>query len=122
MSGETPKLPDGPPRDGEDGIRQIVEAAPSQALIRKIFDAIPTQAHCNLPDGTNEFSNKRWQEFTGLSSEESSGWGWRNAYHPEDLPRAMEKWHALLAAGEAGEIEARLRRHDGVFRWFLFCS
>ena len=100
----------------------MVDAASSRALIRKIIDSIPTQAHCNLPDGTNEFSNKRWQEYTGLSSEESSGWGWQRAYHPEDLPRVMEKWQALLVTGEAGEIEARLRRHDGVFRWFLFRS
>jgi PAS domain S-box-containing protein len=103
-------------------LETLVDARPSQAWLRKIIDTIPTQAHCNLPDGTNEFSNKRWQEYTGLSSEESSGWGWQTAYHPEDLPRVMEKWRALLAAGEAGEIEARLRRHDGVFRWFLFRS
>jgi PAS domain S-box-containing protein len=112
---------------GQDATRDelaktLAEARPSPAWLRKIIDTIPTQAHCNLPDGTNEFSNKRWQEYTGLSSEECSGWGWQTAYHPEDLPRVMEKWRALLAAGEAGEIEARLRRHDGVFRWFLFRS
>jgi PAS domain S-box-containing protein len=94
----------------------------NELALRKIIDTIPTQAHSNLPDGTNEFSNKRWREYTGLSSEESSGWGWQRAYHPEDLPRVMEKWRALLAAGEAGEIQARLRRYDGVYRWFLFRS
>ena len=103
-------------KQAEDTVRA------NELALRKVIDAIPTQAHCNLPDGTNEFSNKRWQEYTGLSSEESSGWGWQTAYHPEDLPRVMEKWQALLAAGEAGGIEARLRRHDGVFRWFQFRS
>jgi PAS domain S-box-containing protein len=102
--------------------KTLAEAKSSEAWLRKIIDTIPTQAHCNLPDGTNEFSNKRWQEYTGLSSEESSGWGWQRAYHPEDLPRVMEEWRALLAAGEAGGIQARLRRHDGVFRWFQFRS
>jgi len=102
--------------------KTLAEAKSSEAWLRKIIDTIPTQAHCNLPDGTNEFSNKRWQEYTGLSSEEASGWGWQMAYHPEDLPRVMETWRALLATGESGGIQARLRRHDGVFRWFQFRS
>jgi PAS domain S-box-containing protein len=102
--------------------KTLGEARSSEDWLRKIIDTIPTQAHCNLPDGTNEFSNKRWQEYTGLSSEESSGWGWQAAYHPEDLPRVMEQWRALLTAGKAGGIQARLRRHDGVFRWFQFRS
>jgi formate hydrogenlyase transcriptional activator len=107
-------------RSREDLERILKEARTSEAWLRKIIDTIPTQAYCNLPDGTNEFSNKRWQDYTGLSSEESSGWGWQVAYHPEDLPRTLDKWRELLAAGEAGEIQARLRRHDGVYRWFLF--
>src|SRR5262249_11317249 len=80
---------------------------------------IPTIAWCNLPDGPNEFLNKRWHDYAGLTPEESHGWGWQAAVHPEDLPRLMDKWLELLASGEPGEIEARLRRHDGVFRWFL---
>jgi formate hydrogenlyase transcriptional activator len=100
--------------------RTLKEARSSEAWLRKIIDTIPAQAYCNLPDGTNEFSNQRWQDYTGQSSEESSGWGWQDAYHPEDLPRTMEKWRTLLASGEPGEIQARLRRHDGVYRWFLF--
>jgi formate hydrogenlyase transcriptional activator len=107
-------------RAQEDLEKTLAEARSSEAWLRKIIDTIPTQAYCNLPDGTNEFSNKQWQEYTGQSSDESSGWGWQAAYHPEDLSRTMEKWKALLAAGEAGEIQTRLRRHDGVFRWFLF--
>src|SRR5262249_50183929 len=48
------------------------------------------------------------------------GWGWQVTLHPEDLPKLMEIWKELLATGKPGEIEARLRRHDGVYRWFLF--
>jgi formate hydrogenlyase transcriptional activator len=107
-------------RGREELERILKEARTSEAWLRKIIDTIPAQAYCNLPDGTNEYSNKRWQDYTGLSSEESSGWGWQTAYHPEDLPRTMDKWRELLAAGEAGEIQARLRRHDGLYRWFLF--
>jgi PAS domain S-box-containing protein len=84
-----------------------------------IIDTIPTLAWCNLPDGSNEFLNKGWHEYTGLSPEESHGWGWQAALHPEDLPPLMEKWRKMLVSGESDEIEARLRRHDGVYRWFL---
>ena len=91
----------------------------SEVRLRQVIDAIPTLAWCNFADGPNEFLNKRWHEYTGLSPEESHGWGWQAAFHPDDLASVMEKWRQLLVSGEPGEIEARLRRHDGVFRWFL---
>jgi len=84
-----------------------------------MIDTIPALAWCNLPDGSNEFLNKRWHDYTGLSPEESGGSGWQTVIHPQDLPRMMEKWQEVLTSGEAGEVEARLRRHDGSFRWFL---
>ena len=91
----------------------------SETNLRRVIDTIPTLAWCNSPDGPNEFLNKRWHEYTGRSHEESTGWGWQAAFHPEDVPPMMKKWRELLASGESGEIEARLRRHDGVYRWFL---
>ena len=91
----------------------------SETNLRRVIDTIPTLAWCNTPDGPNEFLNKRWHEYTGSSHEESTGWGWQTAFHPEDVPPMMKKWRELLASGESGEIEARLRRHDGVYRWFL---
>ena len=96
------------------------QALLSSALhLRRVSDALPPLAWCNLPDGSNEFLNKRWHAYTGLSPEESHGWGWRVAFHPEDLPPLIKRWQELLISGEPGEIEARLRRHDGVYRWFL---
>src|SRR5229473_1540158 len=86
----------------------------------KIIDAIPTLAWSARPDGSNEFLNRRWHDYTGLSAEESLGWGWKTAVHPEDLGRLTAKWESILASGEPGESEARLRRADGVYRWFLF--
>jgi formate hydrogenlyase transcriptional activator len=91
----------------------------SEAKLRQVIDTIPTLVWCDLPDGPNEFLNKRWHEYTGLSPEESHGWGWQAAFHPEDIPPLMDKWQELLVSGKPGEIEARLRRHDGVYRWFL---
>jgi formate hydrogenlyase transcriptional activator len=100
-------------RNALDQVRQ------SEAKLRQVIDTIPTLVWCDLADGPNEFLNKRWHEYTGLSPEVSRGWGWQAAFHPEDLPLLMEKWRELLVSGEPGEIESRLRRHDGVYRWFL---
>ena len=83
-------------------------------------DAIPTLAWSARPDGSAEFLNRRWLDYTGLSAEEASDWGWTAAVHTEDRDRLMDFWRHLLASGEAGEIEARLRRYDGDYRWFLF--
>jgi formate hydrogenlyase transcriptional activator len=87
--------------------------------IRLIVDRIPAFTWSAHADGSVEFVNQRWREYAGLSAEESQGWGWQVAIHPEDLPSLMQKWRELLISGEAGDIEARMRRHDGVFRWFL---
>jgi PAS domain S-box-containing protein len=92
---------------------------PSEAQLRIMIDTIPALAWCCLPDGANEFTNKRWLEYTGLSQEEATGRGWRRPVHPDDLGRLMETWQAILASGEPGEEEARLRRFDGEYRWFL---
>src|SRR2546422_2889676 len=85
-----------------------------------IIDAIPTLAWCARPGGSNEFLNRRWDDYTGFSLQEGLGWGWKAAIHPDDLARLMAKWETLLNSGEPGESEARLRRSDGIYRWFLF--
>src|SRR6202140_1940912 len=70
------------------------------------------------PDGSADFLNQRFREYTGLSVQEGLGWGWmRNAFHPED--RAEEEWRAAFAAGQPFEKEVGLRRADGTYRWFL---
>ena len=104
----------------EDLEKALNESRRSESRLLRIIDTIPTLAWCNLPDGSNEFLNQRWLDYTGLLPEEAHGWGWKVAIHPEDLPKLMDKWGALLASGDPGEIEARLRRYDGAYRWFLF--
>src|SRR5260370_42556052 len=102
-------------RTREDSQKALVASKNSEARLRKIIDTIPTLAWCNLPDGSNEFLNQRWHDYTGLGPEESGGSGWQAVIHPQDLPRMMEEWQELLSSGEAGEVEAPLRRHDGPF-------
>ena len=88
--------------------------------LRATIDTIPALAWSAHPDGSAEFFNQRWLDYAGLSAEEARDWGWTVALHPEDRDRLIDYWRRLLASGEAGEIEARLRRYDGEYRWFLF--
>src|SRR6267378_1911289 len=96
------------------------EIKQSEARLRKIIDTIPTLAWCGLPDASKEFFNKRWHDYTGLSSEEASGWGWKVTIHPDDLEKLMDRSFKFIASEEPGEVEARMRRFDGEYRWFLF--
>ncbi len=101
-------------------LRQALQVSrDSEARLRKIIDTIPALAWCNLSDGSNDFVNRRWSDYTGLSQEEVKQVGCKVAIHPEDLPKWLDQWRSLLASGAGGEIEARLRRHDGAYRWFL---
>ncbi len=92
---------------------------PNTADGRAILDALPAIAWCKLPDGSNEFVNQRWQDYTGIPDDAARGQGWQAAVHPDDLPKLIKKWAGMVASGKSGEFEGRLRRHDGVFRWFL---
>src|SRR5438309_668024 len=85
--------------------------------LRLIIDTIPTIIWRKLPDGSADFLNRNFREYTGLSLEDGLGWGWMNAFHPDD--RLMEEWRAAFAAGKPFEKEARLRRADGQYRWLL---
>jgi len=92
----------------------------SERELRDVIEAMPTMVWIARTDGSNEFGNRRWQEYTGLSHERTVGSGWQDAVHPTDLKRHWEKWCASLASGEPFENEVRYRRAaDGQYRWFL---
>ena len=105
--------------DIDDQKRAEEAVRASEAKLWRVIDTIPTLTWCNLPDGPNEFLSRSWHEYTGLSPEEAHGWGWSVSFHPDDLPPLMARWQQMLVSGEPGEIEARIRRFDGVYRWFL---
>src|SRR5882762_1986703 len=100
-----------------------VVAAPmmtdSADQLRELIDAIPTISWCGLPDGSIQFVNRRWAVYTGLSLDVLKG-QWRGAIHPGDLPTLIDRWNVIRGTGECLGVEARIRRHDGEYRWFLF--
>src|SRR5882724_5551832 len=91
-----------------------------ESQLSRFVDVLPGLVWTALPDGHIDFLNQRWCEYTGLSVDEAYGRGWQTAIHPEDLPELLERWRSILASGEPREMEARLRRFDGEYRWFLF--
>jgi formate hydrogenlyase transcriptional activator len=95
------------------------ELKASEIRFRRFNDAVPAIAWASGPNGSPEFWNKRWHEYTGLSVEASSGSGWQTAVHPDDLDELARRWRSDVASGQAGEIDVRLRRFDGVYRWFF---
>jgi PAS domain S-box-containing protein len=93
--------------------------AESEARFRAIADSMPQMVWSTLPDGFHDYYNARWYEFTGVAVGSTDGEGWNAIFHPDDQSRAWEVWRHSLATGDLYEIEYRLRRHDGVYRWTL---
>ena len=85
----------------------------------RVVDLLPGLVWTTLPDGRADFVNQRWCAYTGLSSDGACGEGWQAAAHPADRPGVLERWRLITAANEPAELEARLRRADGQYRWFL---
>jgi PAS domain S-box-containing protein len=88
--------------------------------LREVIETIPSMAWSAAADGAAEFFNGRWLAYAGLTAEQAQGWGWTVAVHPDDLNALVDYWRTVIASGQSGEIEARLRRFDGEYRWFLF--
>ena len=100
-------------RRAEDALRR------SEDHLRLVTDTIPALVFSALPDGSVDFINQRHREFTGLSLDDVRGWRWTDVIHPEDRTELVDRWRATLVTGEPIEIEARLRRAAGDYRWLL---
>jgi PAS domain S-box-containing protein len=85
-----------------------------------LANAMPQIVWTERPDGTHAYFNLGWYAYTGLTEEESQGRdAWTRVLHPEDEARTGGRWRRSRTTGEPYEIEFRLRRHDGAYRWFL---
>jgi PAS domain S-box-containing protein len=91
----------------------------SEKELRDVIDTIPAIVWSTLPDGSNTYVNKRYVEYTGLSTEQVAGSGWKALIHPDDLERHAAKWIEAVATGKPHESEVRSRRSDGQYRWHL---
>lgn len=91
----------------------------SEEFFRSIADSIPQFVWTTSPDGGHEYFNQRWLHYTGMSLDEALGHGWKAILHPDDSNRCLNHWHDALETHSGYEIEFRLRRFDGAFRWHL---
>jgi PAS domain S-box-containing protein len=98
--------PDAPSWAGEEQFRQLVESIPQVVWV-------------NLPDGTVEYLNRRCLDYFGVSPQQMWGWDWRQGVHPDDLPRTLTATAHTMQTGEPLQVEYRLRRHDGQYRWHI---
>jgi PAS domain-containing protein len=78
--------------------------------IRVVVDTIPTLAWSARPDGSADFFNQRWLDYTGLAAEQALDWGWQIAIHPDDLRRMMTGFEEALKFARPFEAEGRFRR------------
>jgi PAS domain S-box-containing protein len=100
-------------------VMDVTAAKDVEAKIRLIINTVPGLLWTARPDGWVDFLNQRWLDYTGMTLEQGLGWAWQPGYHPDDLGNVLSKWRAAVAEGKPLETEARLRRFDGEYRWFL---
>ncbi len=91
----------------------------SEQQFKDMADSINQMIWVTRPDGYHEYYNKRWYDYTGTPPGSTDGEGWHGMFHVDDQSRARTRWQHSLETGEPYEIEYRLRRADGVYRWTL---
>jgi len=91
----------------------------SERDLQLTIDTIPALVWSTRTDGSVEFVNQNYCDYVGLQPEQFMDWGWTVAVHPDDVERLKAVWMEITASGKGGEAEARFRRADGEYRWFL---
>jgi PAS domain S-box-containing protein len=91
----------------------------SEAEFRTLAEAVPHHVWTATPEGSLNWFNPRVYEYAGSAPGELDGEKWGRIVHPDDIPVALAAWSRAIVNGEPYEVEFRLRRVDGAFRWFL---
>ena len=106
-------------RDITDRLRAEEAVRQGERQLRDVIETMPAIVWSTLPDGSVEFINRRWQEFTGLGGQDAFGWNWEALVHPDDRARFVGDWRAALTAGQPTESEVRVRAANAEYRWLL---
>jgi diguanylate cyclase (GGDEF)-like protein/PAS domain S-box-containing protein len=96
-----------------------ITAQISDLSFHAVAQVAPAVLWSARPDGAVDFISDQLYEYTGLTAEQALDWDWTSALHPDDLDACRECWLECVRTGEAYEMEYRLRRADGAYRWFL---
>jgi formate hydrogenlyase transcriptional activator len=104
--------------DVDDRKRAEEALRASELNFRVIINSIPGLVHTLTAAGELEFVNQQNLNYFGKTLEELRSWATSDVFHPDDLARAIEAWKHTQETGQPDEIECRLRRADGAYRWF----
>jgi PAS domain S-box-containing protein len=99
--------------------RALAEAREVQNDLRLAIDTLPAIVWTTTPGGAVDFMNRAWRDFTGISAEDAARGAWVETLHPDEADRVHSVRNAAIAAGRAYELDARMRRSDGSYRWVL---
>lgn len=89
------------------------------AAFHALADTMPQIVWSTLPDGSHDYYNRHWYEFTGVAHGSTDGEGWAELFHPDDQPNSWKNWNHSLETGEPYEVEYRLRHHSGEYHWMI---
>ncbi len=112
------------PTSSREPSGEALEAAPQEVLrssdqyFRLIVDSIPGLIFTTTAQGVLEHVNRQLLQYFGKTLEELKNWAMTDTVHPDDLPRVVATWTCSVESGEPYDLEERLRRADGVYRWF----
>ncbi len=101
-------------------VERAQTAAREQRYVEDIAEALPQIVWTADPDGSLDYYNQNWFDYTGMTLEQTRGWGWEPVLHPDDLVGCVERWSESVQTGEPYEVEYRFKRAaDGAYRWHL---
>jgi PAS domain S-box-containing protein len=95
------------------------QAEAAEDRLQLIIDTVPVAIWAAGPDGRCNFASQRWLDYTGVTLDQTMGCNWARAVHPDDIEQTLASWGAALSEAKPFEAEARIRRFDGQYRWFL---
>jgi PAS domain S-box-containing protein len=108
--------------DDNEDLPKTPELRPQarEEQLKILADAIPQIVWTANPDGALDYYNQKWFDYTGLTLEETKGWGWEPVIHPDDLRNCLDKWNEAVRTGNDYQVEYRfMRASDGEYRWHL---
>jgi PAS domain S-box-containing protein len=110
-------------KQAEEGLRELNESLEKQVRIRteelsSIIETIPGLVWCAAPDGELNYLNRRILDYTGTSASDWADFGWTRFLHPDDVEATVRGWSNAVATGQPYDNQFRLRRSDGIYRWF----
>jgi PAS domain S-box-containing protein len=110
-------------KQAETVLRELNDTLEKQVRVRTeelslIIETIPGLVWCAAPDGELNYLNRRILDYTGTSSETFAHLGWTTFLHPDDVEPTVSSWSRAVATGDSYDTQCRLRRSDGIYRWF----